>query len=125
RVGADISNVDGQDAPRIFGNDLAVDLGIMLAGVADEDERKRRVKIEDLANERLFVTSETLGPERRKSDVPVTERDWAVGNALHLEKLGDDVVNVPGAARDVEDRVETLAVAPALEGLIKRGDAGK
>ena len=56
-IGRDVPDVDPEDARRIAGNDLAIDLRILLPGIADQQERERRVQLDD-ALDRL----ELVGP---------------------------------------------------------------
>ena len=58
-------------------------------------------------------------PEQGEAEIPVAQQQRAGGNLLRLEEAADDVVEVPGTAGDVEDRVARAprAVAQrAIEG---------
>src|SRR5205085_8416674 len=85
-------------------------------------EWKRRVRPHDFSDLRELVLTRA---HHFRSDVPVAEEHWADRNLLRVEKVGDNIVEIPRAARDVEDRIRVAAARSALERSIERGDPRK
>jgi len=99
----------------MLSHDLAVDLRVTLAGVADQDEREIRVHGEQRAYDAEFVTV-VVAQGRR---APVLQEKRARRHAVYVEEVFQHVVEVPGAAGDVEDRVEVSSAQAELQGPVE------
>jgi hypothetical protein len=78
---------------------LGVDLRVPLAGVAEEHEAELRVQVEDLADPVGLLLADGSGAEQVAQE-DRAHREPPVSQERHQER-----VQVPGAGRDVEDRV--------------------
>jgi len=105
------ADVDRPDALREALHDAGVDLGILLAAVADQDELELRVGAQDVHDGLALVVL-----ARGKTEIAKHER--AQRQSLHLEVLDQRRVQVPGALRDVEERVHA-----GVQGAVERGHA--
>jgi hypothetical protein len=98
-----------------------VDLRILLPAVADQDERQVGIGLEDLADsERLVLQLLPAG----EAEVPVAEEERPCGQLLRGEEVGDDLVQIPWALGDIEDRV-MLVPAAVAERALERSDPGE
>src|SRR5207237_2563627 len=116
------ADVDRAHAPREAPHHLAVYLGIVLAAVADEEERKLRIGVQDLADRSFLVPALHAKAE-------VAKKKWPFGEPLHLQVLRERHVQVPRALPDIEERVyapghRLVEGGDALEGL-SRARVGK
>ena len=62
-------------------------------------------------------------PRLEGAQAPVAQEQRAAGDAVHVQEVLQQVVEVPGAVGDVEHRVVGLAVAAPLERLVEPGHA--
>ena len=54
-IGGHIANVNREDSRGVLRDDLSIDLRILLTGIANENERQRRVELDDTANRFVLV----------------------------------------------------------------------
>ena len=76
-----------------------------------------------MASSPSMAASLWASPALSRARAPVAQQQRAAGDAVHVEEVLQQVVEVPGAVGDVEHRVVGLAVAAALEGLVEPGHA--
>src|SRR5215216_3137737 len=117
--GGDVADVHGQDPARVAQHDLAVDLRVALAAVADQHHLEGRVGVEQGLDRGQLVGLAGL----EGAQAPVAQQQRPAGDAVHVQEVLQQVVQVPGAVGDVEHRVVGLAVAAALERLVEPGHA--
>ena len=99
RVQPHLADVDRQDPPGVLAHDVGVDRGVVLAGVAEEDEGQVRVEVEDLPDAVVLLLATPPGAEQ------VAQQDGTEREAAVTEEADQERVQVPRARRDVEDRV--------------------
>src|ERR1051326_6019935 len=114
-----VPNVNRENPVRMLAHEALVDLRILLTAVADEDERQCGICRENLTDLRALVLA---GAHQIARNVPVAKEHWPDRNLLRVEEVGDDVVEIPRAARDVEDRIRFVAASAALESAVERRD---
>src|SRR5215210_8990553 len=114
---SDVPDVDGRDASGMLSYRLQVDLRVLLPRVADQDEREILVGAEEATDHPHLVVP--VLPENTQA--PVFEKQRPGRNAVHIEEVYEHVVDVPGAAGDVEDRVGGSFVCAQLQGSIEGG----
>jgi len=107
------ADVDRPDALREAVHDAAVDLWILLAAVADQDELELRVGGEDVLDRFALVLLFAAKAEVAQQERPARQ-------PLHVEVLDERRVEVPGALRDVEERVHA-----GVQRAVERGHAAE
>src|SRR6185436_3907252 len=94
-----LPDVDRQDPPRVFADDLAVDLRISLSAVADEDEAEVRVGVEDRPDAAELVLDARPLEQLAPVDAEVAQEERPRRDRVELHELHEQVVEVPRAAR--------------------------
>src|SRR5919112_1987003 len=118
---SDVPDVNGLDASLVLTHGLQIDLRVLLPRVPDKDERQVLIGAEEAPDHPYLVVC--VLPENAQA--PVLEKQRPMGNAVHVQEIHEHVVDVPGTARHVEDRVGRLAVRAQLQSPVKSGDALK
>ena len=65
-----VADVDGPDALRVLAEDLAVSLGVLLAGITYEDEREVRVVVQDAPDHLYLVLLVVHAPQHVLEPAP-------------------------------------------------------
>ncbi len=110
-----VADVDGVYAAGMLVDDLAVDLRVALAGVADQDEGEIRIRRE----QRPYYVELVHIVLTHGREAPVLQEERTGRDAMNVEEILQHVVEVPGAAGDVEDRVEVLSARAELQSLVE------
>src|SRR5918998_659674 len=120
-VAGHVADVDGFYAARMLDDRLTVDLRVLFPRVPDQNERQVRVRRQQRADDaELVVVVLAEG-----SGAPVFQEQRARGQAVDVQKVLEQVVDVPGAARDVEDRVLQAFLGTPSQGLVEGRYTGK
>ena len=88
-----------QDPPGVGPDDVGVDLGVLLPGVADQNERQLGVQVEDLPDAAGLLLAAGGGAEQ------VAQQHRAHRESAVPQKRHQEGVQVPGARGDVKDRI--------------------
>ena len=102
RVETHLPDVDGQDPPGVLTSDAGVDLRVVLARVADEDEGQVRMQAQYLVDVRALVR---LVRARGRPPRHVAKQQRPRGEQAVCQESGQEVVQRPRAGGDIEDRV--------------------
>jgi hypothetical protein len=109
-VVADIADVDGRDPAGVLAHDAGVDLRIVLAAVADQDEGQVVVQRQHVADQVELVVLGALGQRVLQGQAPLAqEQKGPDRDAVQVEEGVQHLVDAPGPARDVEHRVALAA----------------
>src|SRR4028118_2125293 len=120
-VAGHVADVDCFYAARMLDDRLAVDLRVLFPRVPDQNERQVRVRRQQRADDAelvVVVLAEIRG-------APVLQEQRARGQAVYVQEVLEQVVDVPGAARDVEDRVLQAFLGTPSQGLVEGRYTGK
>src|SRR4051794_31758404 len=122
RVPGDIANVDCEHPAGMLLDDLPVDLRVMLAAVADQDERQVGVQRQHVADQLTFVI---LGLARKwplPGEAPFAqEQDGTDRDAMQGEEGIEDVVDPPWRTRDVEHGIALVAGRAGMKAPVEGG----
>ena len=121
-----VADIDGVDAARVAGHQVGVHFRVVLAAVADQDERQLLVERQHALDQHRLVV---LGADRQRplqGHAPFAqEQHRPVGNVVEAEELHQHVVNAPGAPRHVQHGAAALAAFAVEQRPVERGHARK
>jgi len=130
RSRCNIANVDRANARGMACRDRGVDLRVLLAAVANQHKREVGV----IGQQLLYVEQLVAGVPacfgvRRLFNAIVAQEERPGGNGVKGHEVNEQIVQVPGAAGDIEDGVEGGRTHTALQrgvecGHTREGEAG-
>src|SRR5829696_3404099 len=121
-MGSYVADIHGQDSTGMGGDDIRVDLRIFLGTITYQEEGKRGIGGQDLSDGVEFVGSI---PEEGGTNVPVAKQHRTCRNLLHLEKIGYYIIEIPGTAGHVEDRIACRARRSRRKCPVESSHSGK
>jgi hypothetical protein len=102
RLPGDVPDVHREHPAGMLVHHPAVDLGIMLAAVSDQDGRQVTVQREHVVDQVALVLLRLAGERRPPGDAPFAqEQDRADRDPVPGEELVEDIVDAPGRPRDI------------------------
>lgn len=116
-----VADINRQDAAGVIAGGFEVDVGIVLAGVADENEGQVGVSGQDFIDHVCFVGL-VIGNGIFGGKAEVAQQDGAAGEVVEVQEVEQQIVKVPRGVGDVEEGVEAFAIRAEGKRLVKVGD---